>query len=152
MVNDLLKCRKIVFLYFHILYLHKNIFLPANVPYPQSPLPVVNTLLHNSPSDPYLSGTNSISLCYQCQTGHDLINYCCQTTGHNLKYSINGKPLGTRSQLFYQCQTTGHDLRDYQCQTLGMNTIPTILSMPDSWAQSKLFYQCQTTERDLRVY
>ena len=33
-----------------------------------------------------------------------------------------------------------------------MNTIPTILSMPDSWAQSKLFYQCQTTERDLRVY
>ena len=111
MVNDLLKCRKIVFLYFHILYLHKNIFLPANVPYPQSPLPVVNTLLHNSSSDPYLSW-------YKLNL--TLLSMSNRTRSHKLLLPNHW----AQSQIFYKWQTTGHE-------------ISIVLSMPNHWARSQ---------------
>ena len=68
---------------------------------------VVNFLLHKGFLNLFLSRYNSISLYYQCQTGHDLFSYQCQTrtqsrklllpnTGHDLDYTINAKPIFTR--------------------------------------------------------
>ena len=42
---------------------------------------VVNALLHKGFPNPYLSRYNSISLYYQCQTGHEV-------------ETINAKPMG----------------------------------------------------------
>ena len=75
---------------------------------------VVNALLHNGLLNPYLSRYNSISLCYQCQTGHSLVNYQCQTNGHDL---ISYQCQHRHKLVIYQSQTNGHNLVSYQCRT-----------------------------------
>ena len=84
---------------------------------------VVNALLHKGFSNPYQSRYNSISLYYQCQTGHNLELSMSNRTqswainvkhGHNLELSMSN-----RAQSWAINVKHGHDLINYHCQTLG---------------------------------